>query len=135
MIGNDTILVVEDDTVQMRQVVRLLKAEGYSLSQASSGEEAVRILDEMTVNLVLTDRKMPAMDGDSLLDYVRTNHPGTPVAIITAYPEGVEGLKPDGLLEKPFRWHQLKELVERLIGNPPGTPLQNRETKSGFPVS
>ena len=118
MTYNNTILVVEDDTVQRRQVVRLLKAEGYGLSQASSGEEAVRRLDEVTVNLVLTDRKMPAMDGDSLLNYVRINHPGIPVAIITAYPEGVEDLEPDGLLEKPFRWHQLKKLVERLIGQP-----------------
>jgi two-component system response regulator FlrC len=109
------ILVVEDDPVQMRQVARLLRSEGYRISQASSGSQAIRKLEERGVDLVLTDRKMPAVDGDSLLGYIRLNFPGMPVAIITAYPEGVESLEPDGLLEKPFRGEQLLRLVTRLL--------------------
>ncbi len=109
------ILVVEDDPVQMRQVARLLRSEGYCISQASSGSQAIRRLEEHGADLVLTDRKMPNLDGDSLLGYIRLKFPGTPVAIITAYPEGVESLKPDGLLEKPFKGEQLIRLVKCLL--------------------
>ena len=109
------ILVVEDDPVQMRQMARLLKSEGYCISQASSGSQAIRKLEEHGADLVLTDRKMPTVDGDSLLGYIRLNFPGTPVAIITAYPEGVESLEPDGLLEKPFKGEQLIRLVRCLL--------------------
>lgn len=110
------ILVVEDDPVQLRQMARLLRSEGYRISQAPSGTEAIRKLEEHGADLVLTDRRMPSVDGDSLLGYIRLNFPGTPVAIITAYPEGVESLEPDGLLEKPFKGDQLIRLVKSLLG-------------------
>jgi len=110
------ILVVEDDAVQMRQMVRMLEDEGYRLSRASCGTEAIRILEERSIDLVLTDRRMPNLNGDSLVDYIRRNHSTIPVAVITAYPEGVEELNPDGVLEKPFKGGQLLELVQGLLG-------------------
>jgi two-component system response regulator FlrC len=110
-----SILVVEDDPVQMRQMARLLSADGHRLLQAPSGDEAIRMLEEWCVDLVLSDRKMPGVDGDVLLAHVRLHYPGLPIAIITAYPEGVEDLQPDGTLEKPFKGRQLKELVCRLL--------------------
>jgi two-component system response regulator FlrC len=115
MSGRQAILVVEDDPVQMRQVARLLRSEGYCISQATSGSQAIRKLEEHGADLVLTDRRMPTLDGDSLLGYIRLNFPGMPVAMITAYPEGVESLKLDGLLEKPFRGEQLLRLVRCLL--------------------
>jgi CheY-like chemotaxis protein len=110
-----SILVVEDDPVQMRQMSRLLMSEGHQLLRASSGDEAVRMLEERDVDLVLSDRKMPGMNGDLLLAHIRLHHPGLPIAIITAYPEGVEDLQPDGMLEKPYKGQQLKELVWLLL--------------------
>lgn len=110
-----SILIVEDDPVQLRQMLRLLKSEGHRLSQASSGREAMKILETKYFDLVLSDRKMPDVNGDLLLSHVRLMYPGLPIAIITAYPEGVEELEPDGMLEKPFKGEQLKELVMRLL--------------------
>jgi CheY-like chemotaxis protein len=55
------------------------------------------------------------MDGDWLLAYVHTNYPAIPIAVATAYPEGIEDLKPDALLVKPFDSEDLKELVRNLI--------------------
>ncbi len=112
-----SILVVEDDAVQMRQMARILRADGYIVSEASNGADAIRILEENKANLVLTDRRMPCMDGDSLLAHIRASCPEIPVAVITAYPEGVEDLKPDALLEKPFKGNQLRELVRRLTAD------------------
>ncbi len=110
-----TILVVEDDEMQRRQVSRLLTAAGYEVFQAPSGDEAVRIVGEKKVDLVLTDRKMPGMDGVALLRYMRENHPDVPVVIITAYPEGIEDLDTDALLVKPFGGDQIREVVMRLL--------------------
>ena len=109
------ILVVEDDDVQRRQVVRALQAEGYVVYDASTGDEAVRLLKDTKVNLVLTDRKMPGMNGETLLQYVRATYSDLPVAIITAYPEGIAEFKPDALLVKPYKSDELRELVKHLI--------------------
>ena len=110
-----SILVVEDDTIQRRQIARALEKEGYDVLQASTGHETIRILESQSICLVLTDRKMPWMDGDWLLSYVRINYPRIPVAFATAYPEETENLKPDGILVKPFSSNTLKDLVHRLL--------------------
>jgi len=114
-----TILIVEDDNFQRRQMVRLLKAEGYNVLQASDGDEAVRMLEQEGLSLVLTDRKMPGIDGDTLLEYMKTNHAEIPVIVVTAYPEGMENLTADALLVKPFTLNQLKEQVKRLTREQP----------------
>jgi CheY-like chemotaxis protein len=93
---------------------RLLSGEGYEVSQASTGDEAIQMLGEQKFDLVLSDRRMPGADGVSLLNHIRTNYPNIPVAIVTAYPEGMEDLKPDALLVKPFGSQELTELVRRL---------------------
>ena len=114
--GGHRILVIEDDVVQIRQIARMLSSEGHTILQASRGMEALGILKEEQVDMILTDRNMPDMDGDALLGHVRVSYPGIPIAVITDYPEGMEGLEPDGLLEKPFKGNQLMELVKFLAG-------------------
>ncbi len=108
------LLVVEDDDVQRRQMSRLLSAEGYEVLQAPSGDEAIQMLGEREFDLVLTDRRMPGVDGVSLLNHIRAIYPSLPVAIVTAYPEGMENLKPNAVLVKPFGSEQLVQLVRRL---------------------
>ena len=110
-----TILVVEDDFVQRRQIVRVLEESGYRLFQASDGLEAIRLLGVRKMHLVLTDIRMPFVEGISLLKYIRIFFPHIPVVIATAYPEEVEYFKPDALLCKPFGSDELISSVERLI--------------------
>lgn len=112
-----SILVVEDDDVQRKQMARALSASSYDVIQAAGGHEAVRFLAENEVYLVLTDRKMPGMDGLSLLEHIRTHHSKIPVAVVTAYPEGMDDFKPDALLEKPFRMDALIEMVRTLLNS------------------
>jgi CheY-like chemotaxis protein len=108
------ILAVEDDDIVRRQMVRLLQVDGFTVFQAACGEEAVALLDREDIDLVLTDWKMPGMDGVSLLKYVRAHHPDVPVALVTAYPEDLEQFKPDGILVKPFSAKQLRSLIRDL---------------------
>jgi two-component system response regulator FlrC len=115
MLPDHIILIVEDEDVQRRQIARLLKAEGYGVLEASTGEEALMLLGKQEVRLVLTDRKMPGINGDMLLSYVKANYPQIPIALITAYPEGIDNSKPDTMLQKPFTGNQLRELVQQLM--------------------
>ncbi len=109
------ILVVEDDQVQKKQIIRCLKGEGFQILAASSGEEALDILKEQKIHLILTDRKMPGIDGDALLHHVRSFYPQIPVTIVTAFPEGVEELAPDAVLVKPYSADQLLKIVRDIL--------------------
>jgi CheY-like chemotaxis protein len=112
-----TILLVEDDLVQQVQLARMLKKKGYEVLQASAGEETIRLLERHQIDLIVSDRRMPTIGGEWLLEYVRANYPKIPVVIATAYPEGVESLDPDGLLMKPFTEHELMDVVSKLVRN------------------
>ncbi len=110
------ILLAEDEPIQRRQLARVLKNEGYEVLQASTGREAIRILNEQPVDAVLTDLRMPELDGLSLLNYIKTNFARVLVAIITAHPDALKDAKPDAVLGKPFGGEQLKEMVKNLFG-------------------
>lgn len=110
-----TILVVEDDAIQRKQILRALRHAGYTVIEASTGHETIRILESRRIDLILTDRKMPWMDGDWLISYVRTNYPKIPVVFTTAFPDGLDEFKPDATLLKPFSLDRLKDTIKSLI--------------------
>ncbi|RJP15294.1 MAG: response regulator [Candidatus Abyssobacteria bacterium SURF_5] len=109
-----TVLVVEDEFLQRRQMVRVLEMYGYGILEASDGMEAIRILDSQKVDLILTDLRMPFGGGISLLKYVKIFFPRIPVLIVTAYPEDIEDIKPDALLCKPYGPDELIRSVQYL---------------------
>lgn len=109
------VLVVEDDAVQRRQMARVLTGNGYKTTLASSGDEAIRILGEQQISIVLTDRRMPGTDGLELIKHIKSTYPEILVALVTAYPDGVEEHTLDALLTKPFRGQELTDLVQYLV--------------------
>ncbi len=113
--SHNSILVVEDDPYQRRQMARVLMSEGHNVLVADSGAEAVRILEREKVSVVLTDRKMPLMDGLELARHVRTFYPEILVAMITAYPDGMDENGVDAVLNKPYSGQQLRNLVQSLL--------------------
>ncbi len=80
-----TILIAEDEQVLRESLAELLTDEGYRVLQAGHGKAAYSIVLEQDVDLVLTDVRMPEMDGLELLGHVRQALPETPVIILTAY--------------------------------------------------
>jgi len=81
----ENILIVDDEKNYPMIIGELLQEEGYASSTASSGMEALDILNNDLIDLVLTDVKMPGMNGIQLLEKIKEINPDIPVIIMTAY--------------------------------------------------
>jgi DNA-binding NtrC family response regulator len=79
------ILIVEDDEIFLRPLQRTLEVAGYDVSVTPSGEEALDALKGDDVDLVLTDKRLPGMDGVELVRRIRADHPDLAVIVMTAY--------------------------------------------------
>jgi PAS domain S-box-containing protein len=80
-----TILMVEDDPINMKFLTVLLLHTGANLLYASNGKEALELLEESEVDLVLIDMQMPVMNGYEATRLIKTRYPGLPVIAQTAY--------------------------------------------------
>ena len=80
-----TILIAEDEAMLRESLAELLTEEGYEILQAANGKEAHDIALAQPVDLVLTDVRMPEMDGLALLQHLQQLMPETPVILLTAY--------------------------------------------------
>jgi response regulator RpfG family c-di-GMP phosphodiesterase len=80
-----TILFVDDETNILHSVKRLLRKENYQILTASSGDEALKILETNSIHLVLADQRMPGMNGTELLALVKERHPEAIRIILSGY--------------------------------------------------
>ena len=80
-----TILVVDDETSHLESLQRIFKREGYHILTAESGKQALDLIRNHHVHLVLTDLVMPGMSGAELLKACRTVSPETEVVVMTAF--------------------------------------------------
>lgn len=81
----ETILIVDDEKNYPPILSAVLEEEGFATLTANSGRDALEILSNSDVDLVLTDMKMPLMDGIELLEKIKTIDPDLPVIMMTAY--------------------------------------------------
>jgi DNA-binding NtrC family response regulator len=79
------ILIVEDDEIFLRPLQRTLEVAGYDVIVTPSGEEALDALKGDDADLVLTDKRLPGMDGVDLVRRIRAEHPDLAVVVMTAY--------------------------------------------------
>lgn len=82
---NKIVLIAEDEKVLRESLAELLCEEGYEVIQAEHGKAAYEMMLERPADLVLSDVRMPEMDGMTLLSHMQRLAPQTPVIIITAY--------------------------------------------------
>jgi two-component system, NtrC family, response regulator PilR len=83
--AEDRILVVDDEESMCQYLAILLRKEGYEVLTVNSGVQALQLISEQNINLVMTDIQMPKMDGIQLLKGIKAINPSTPVIIMTAY--------------------------------------------------
>ena len=120
MANGERILVVDDSPPTVEVIVRNLMDRGYLVWSASSVTEAIRMLESATIDLVITDMKMPGIGGLELVRHVRENFEDTQVVMITGYPSidsAVEAVKSgaDEYLAKPFTDEELLSAVEKVV--------------------
>ncbi|KAF0157194.1 MAG: response regulator [Syntrophaceae bacterium] len=114
-------ILIVDDELNMRLVLAaMLKREGYEVASAADGSEALQILKSGRIAAVITDLKMPRIDGMELLHRVSQEYPEVPVIMITAHgtvATAVEALKKGALdyITKPFELEDLKNIVSKAI--------------------
>src|SRR5213083_3517572 len=80
-------LVVDDEPRLRRVLVRLLEGQGFTCSEAGSGTEALEIMQREAVPLVISDLRMPQMDGEALLSEIATRWPDSAVIVVTGVAE------------------------------------------------
>ncbi|GAC1533021.1 MAG: hybrid sensor histidine kinase/response regulator [Acidimicrobiales bacterium] len=121
-------LLVVDDALTVRELQRsILERHGYLVFTASDGEEAITVLSNHHVDLVLTDVEMPVMDGFALTKAIRQSvrWRNTPVLILTSratdddHRRGMEAGADGYLLKSAFDQGRLLAAVERLLGDSP----------------
>lgn len=79
------ILCVDDDPNILSALRRLLRRDGYIIFIANSGSEGLQILEQQLVDLVISDMRMPEMDGSAFLKQVRAGYPETVRLLLTGY--------------------------------------------------
>ncbi|MCP3961208.1 MAG: response regulator [bacterium] len=117
-----TVLVVDDDQVILTTIVRFLGhyAEDLELLTAKNGQEAVEVLEQRPVDLLLTDLYMPIMDGFELLAHMVRNFSSVPIIVMSGYevPEMGGEIGRHGALhylEKPFDFPTLADTVTQTL--------------------
>ncbi len=115
------ILVVEDGQSQREMLRDFLKEEGFPVSDAENGESALTKLREDHFDLVLTDYKMPGMDGMALLQATKQLNPEVDVVVMTAFgtvETAVNAMKAGAsdYISKPIDLDELQLLIERISG-------------------
>jgi CheY-like chemotaxis protein len=106
------ILIVDDDRRMTSTLADILALQGYEITQAYSAPAAIEKVKQVSFDCVLTDIRMPGMDGVELFQELRKHQPGLPVVFMTAYAaEDIirQGLESGavGVLNKPVDIHQL----------------------------
>ena len=118
----ENILIVDDDIHILELLQRHLHSLNYHTFRAISVEQAVQILKESEIDLLITDIQMPEVDGLQLLKYTAEHYPQLPKLVITGFPS-VEGALDvirsgaTGYLTKPFTKEELKLAVQKTFAN------------------
>ncbi|MGH8014874.1 MAG: response regulator [Candidatus Zixiibacteriota bacterium] len=123
------ILVIDDDENFREMLIEALKVCDYSAIPASNPKEALETLERVKVDAVVTDIKMPVMDGVSLARTIKDRHPYLPVILITAYhffenyTYDEQNKMADGILQKPFGLELILDLLKKVIRTPDKSPV------------
>lgn len=112
------VLIVDDEEVMRSLMIKILEKAGYKVVTANGGIAARQILAEQPIDLVLSDVKMPDMNGFDLLKEIKANYPHIAVIMMTAYADSytikdalIYGA--DEYITKPFKHYEVTVVMER----------------------
>lgn len=113
------ILIAEDEDITLKHLTHTLHAEGYEVSSAKNGAEALRMIESEYFDLLITDIKMPGMSGLELLSTVKSKYPEIEVIVITGFGtigSAIEAIKNGAIdyITKPFDLDELLLKVKKI---------------------
>jgi len=139
---SSVVMVVDDEPNMVKVLSSALKREGYEVVEAYDGEQALSLLEELYVDVILTDLKMPKIDGITLLKKALNMRSDLQVIILTAYgtvEKAIEAVKAGAFdfIPKPFELKELTSIVGKAIKTAllaRGEPrFERRKTFDGAP--
>lgn len=115
------LLIVDDEVRILTALQRALRRESYEILTAETPAQALRLLDERRIDLILSDHKMPGMSGVELLGHAARKQPTAGRLLITGWTEEVPaselaGIGVRGLLPKPWNDAELKATLRAALG-------------------
>ncbi|HEX4474315.1 MAG TPA: response regulator [Polyangiaceae bacterium] len=124
-IGLPTLLLVDDEFATLEVLELLLEPEGYRVLTASNGDEALELLGSDHVDLVITDYKMPKMDGVELCERMRLDDRWREIPVILTSATFAQRSWPPqvvGFVRKPLLFATLLALVRKTLDSERGEP-------------
>lgn len=121
-LNKENILIVDDDIDILEMIQRHLQSLNYHTYKAISVKEAVGILRETEIDLLITDLKMPGIDGLELVKYATEHYPLMPKLVVSGYPsvnDALDVIKSGAAdyLVKPFTKEELKQAISKSFEN------------------
>ena len=118
--SKESVLVVDDDFHIRKTLEKLLAALGLTSNTAANGFEAIKLLGEKKYSFLLTDMRMPEMDGMDLINRVCHKYPNMSIIAMTGYSEGYKYIDfinagAVDFIKKPFEVDELEAKVKRII--------------------
>ena len=118
--GDFKILLIDDEQAQITSIKAFLKRRNYTVLTANSGLEGMKIIESTSVDLVLSDFRMPDMTGLEVVKAVKDHNPEIPVVVITAFSDTQDAVKvmKEGAfdyLSKPIDLDELEILIKKVV--------------------
>lgn len=117
MVAPQIILVVDDDKMNREIEQFYLERNGYTVFPAASGAEALTLLEQHPIHLVLTDFNMPGMKGDELAKHIQMHHPMMPIILVSSDRHLVDYAHALNIqcIEKPIQLSKFLHVIESTL--------------------
>lgn len=114
------VLVVDDEEIARKNLVHILEKEDLDVVTAPDGQRAMALLDSSTFDIVITDLRMPGLDGMALLEGTKARHPDTGVIVVTGFatvPSVVDAMKKGACsyITKPYKLDDVRGAVKQAL--------------------
>jgi len=115
-----TVLVIDDEKGILQIIYQALTKFGHQVETAADGQEGIRKFDHGSFDIVITDIRMPGLDGNGVVNHIRKSEKqSVPVIAISGTPWQMENNAFDMVLVKPFPLNKLLESIGSLVPVPP----------------
>ena len=112
------VLVVDDEPIMRECLTDILSDQGYQVTAVSNGSDALERLEQASFHIVISDIRMPGLDGEEVLKHSLRHNPSCKIILITAYSMDLSGKAyldqgAYGFILKPFDIEQIRNLVSQ----------------------